>query len=102
METTNDFPNPPLPADAIDVGRAARLVKCHVSTIHRWVLKGKMPGWYRGKGRRLRRLLVSRADVLAMVAPVQPANGRALPESKAIAEEMDRWTQGVLKRFGLA
>ncbi|MBL8798731.1 MAG: helix-turn-helix domain-containing protein [Planctomycetia bacterium] len=100
METTNPSLESPLPPDAIEAGKAARLLKCHVSTIHRWVQKGKIPGWYRG--RQPKRLLVSRADVLEMIAPVKPADGGPAPECKAINEATDRWTESVLKRFGLA
>lgn len=102
METTNSLIDLPLPADAIEAGKAARLVRCHVSTIHRWVLKGRLAGWYRGKGRRLRRLLVSRADVLGMIEPARPTNGAPVPDCKTISAEVDRQTRAVLGRFGLA
>lgn len=55
-----------LPSDLITVKEAARLAhNTHQSTIRRWVLSGKMPG-YRLAGRKF---LVSRADVLAMIQP---------------------------------
>lgn len=56
-----------LPADLITPKEAARLIRTHISTIHRWVQSGRLRGWKRGS-----RYLISRADVEAMLRPVTP------------------------------
>jgi len=57
-----------IPGDLITPNRAARIVKVHISTIHRWIQTSKVCAWRRG----LERYLVSEADVRKMVAPYVP------------------------------
>ena len=83
MDTHED-----LPADLIPTPKAARLVGCHICTIHRWVLRGKLRGW---KRRVLDRgqTLVSRAELLDLAQPkrIEPP---CLPIPLTPAEERRR------------
>lgn len=56
-----------LPEDLIDTTAAARLAKCHITSLNRWIHRGKLRGWRRGG-----RWFVSQADVLALFKPVKP------------------------------
>ena len=58
-----------LPTDLIEPKVAARLLRCNVSTIYRWILKGKLRAWRRGGTRHL----VRRADVEGMLVEEVPA-----------------------------
>ncbi len=57
-----------IPDDLISPRAAARLLSCHVATIHRWIGRGKLRAWTRGENRRL----LSRADVLGLLVPHVP------------------------------
>jgi len=52
------------PADLIRTREAARLMHCHIATVFRWALSGRLRSWRRGRA-----VLVSRADVLAVLGP---------------------------------
>ncbi len=60
-----------IPDDLIRPSQAAKMLGCHMATVYRWVVTGKIPGWRRGGNRYLVRL----ADVKAMLEPVE-ARGR--------------------------
>ena len=62
-----------LPHDLIAPKDAARIAGCHVSTLLRWILHGRLRG-YRKAGSRY---LVSRADVEGVIAEVVPRRRRA-------------------------
>ena len=87
---TNDLPD-----DLIDTTEAARLLRCHVATVFRWILAGKLPGWRRG-----RRHFVRRADVVA--AWTRPKEQPPKLESRREVRERERWVDEVLKKAGLA
>lgn len=55
------------PADLMTTLEAAALIHVHPNTIRTWIRGGQLPAWRFG----LRSLRVSRADVLAMLRPVQ-------------------------------
>lgn len=88
METTQ------LPDDAISTTAAAHLLKVHPSTVVRWVMSGKLPGW-KVEGR----FLVSRADVLARVIRVAPAKPAPPPVFDDAARR--KWVEEGMKRWGL-
>lgn len=63
---TQPITNPAdLPTDLIDVARAARLAKVHISAVHRWVQKAKIRAW-----KRCGRYLVSQAELFGLFEPV--------------------------------
>ncbi len=53
-----------LPDDLIFLSEAARLCRCSLESVRRWVLKGRLPHWRPGRS-----YLVSRADLIALGAP---------------------------------
>lgn len=57
------------PDDLIRPSRAARILDCHVNTVYRWVLTGKLPGWRTPGGG----YLVRESDVRACLVPHVPA-----------------------------
>lgn len=61
-------PPPPPPDDLIVPLAASKLIRSHVATIYRLIHSGELRAYKRGA-----RYLVSRADVLALLQPVQPA-----------------------------
>lgn len=96
METPSDLD---LPDDAISIGQAAKLVRCHKSAVYRWALKGVIPYWRRGPGRRL---LVSRADVLARLEKGAPtaAVKPIVPTAREKSARRQR-NKTILGRYGL-
>lgn len=60
-------PTPGMPTDLITPKAAAKIVKSHVATIHRWLRQGKLKG-YRLAGFRF---LISEAEVRACLSPVE-------------------------------
>ncbi len=80
-----------IPEDLIRPSQAAKLVGCHMATVCRWVMTGKLRGWKLAG----RRYLVSRADVQAMLEPVAavgripvtpPPQARRMKSERAKAE----------------
>ena len=61
-------PPAPPPDDLIPPKAAATVIQAHVATIYRLIHSGQLPAYRRGC-----RYFVSRADVLAVLQPVQPA-----------------------------
>lgn len=55
-----------IPTDLLTPREAARLVKAHLSTVHRWIHTGKLRAYRRGP----HRYLVSQADLEALLRPV--------------------------------
>ena len=94
MSTTE----PPLPPDAIDATRAARLLRLHVSSVHRWVGAGRLAGWRVGVGRR-RRLFVRLADVCGCVEVVGSVGATAHAQTEQARQR--EWTRRVLAEFGV-
>ena len=84
-----------LPDDLMTPREAAKLLRCHLSCIHRWIQKGKLPAW-RVNGERY---LVSRAALLALVTPVTFAQPRVQQTRAAVAEE--KWVYDVLRKHGV-
>lgn len=81
-----------MPDDLIDLKAAARLARCHLATAYRWALSGRLRAW-----KRVGRLFVSRADVLALYERrevVRPERGPTRAQTSAR-------TQRVLAEFGL-
>jgi excisionase family DNA binding protein len=93
MDAT-DFPD-----DLLKPSEAAVLLHCHVATVYRLVGRGLLRAWRRGLSRRL---LVSRADALALLRPVPVAvtGGRVQPEKTRARELEDRRTREVLEAAG--
>lgn len=56
-----------LPEDLIDTTKAARLAKCHVTSVHRWIQRGQLRGW-----RRCGRMFVSQAELVGLFQNVKP------------------------------
>lgn len=82
-----------MPDDVMTTGQAANLVRVRPSTVYRWALAGKVPSW-----RRNGRLLVSRADVQALVE----RTATAAPAPEPVKERRARkdWTERVLRKWG--
>jgi len=86
------------PTDLIRPSEAARLLSCHVGTIHRWINRGKLPGYDRAGTR----VMVSRADVLALVRPLEVTTGRkARPRTTGQARKGHREAMRQLRKAGL-
>lgn len=94
--------NHTVPDDLIPTAEAARLLPSkrpgrhvHISTVLRWVFKGRLRGWRIGAA-----WFVSRAELLAQVRPVQT---RRDDETAAVveAQERTRETDEVLRRHGI-
>lgn len=83
-----------IPDDLITPREAARLVRAHLSTVHRWIQHGQLPGYRRGR----HRYLVSRADVEGLLNRVQPVGvvATTAQEEREYQETMER-----LRRKGL-
>ena len=91
MNNTNE-----LPSDAINCGKAAKILRCHPSAVWRWVEGGRLPGWRVGN-----RLYVSEADVRGQIRRVKPVSG-PVPTPTAEITAMKARTARVLREFGLA
>lgn len=93
---THDFPE-----DAIHASKAAQLLHCHVSQIHRLVLGGQLPGWKVKSGLTKARLFVSKKDVLNRITLVevgQPATDRPrVQQVRRFSPE----TEAGLRRHGM-
>lgn len=99
MPLGTDSTSGPFPDDLISTTEAARLIpsgqpgrKTHTSTIVRWVKQGRLRGWRRGS-----RLLVSQAEVYALLRP-EPVEVRPEVESEIERRERERRTDEVLRR----
>lgn len=57
-----------LPEDLITPREAARLLHLHVSAVYRMVMRGRIRAWKRGTSR----YLLSRQEVMALLAPEPP------------------------------
>jgi hypothetical protein len=66
-----------IPDDLIDARAVARLVRAHIATVYRWLLSGRLRAW-----KRCGRLFASRAEALALFAPVQPRKAERLSPSR--------------------
>jgi excisionase family DNA binding protein len=86
------FQSSPLPEDYITRNQAAKLAGgCHPSTVYRWVRAGRLRGW-RVEGK----LFVSRAEVLAIIRPV---NVPLTPEAQARLRSIE--TERILREKGV-
>lgn len=83
------------PTDLIPAARAARILGCHLATVHRWVLSGRLPGW-----RRLGRWLVSEADARALLVPVD-AEAPPRPRTAAVGRRGYEEAVAALRRLGV-
>ena len=93
----------PLPDDLCTAAEAAALVpgrrpgkRKHVGTIYRWIARGKLRAWKCGP-----QTLVSAAEVLGLVTPVQTGPGPAQPDRRQTFGQRREWTDRILKEFGL-
>lgn len=86
------------PADPIPCGKAAGILRASPTTVWRWVVQGRIPGWRVG-----RRLYVSEADVRAQIVVVasRPVTREVRPVGEQ-AKEMEAAMLAVLRRHGLA
>lgn len=96
-----------LPNDLIGTKEAARLARCHLASVYRWILPhhGKPPrlrSW-----RRTGRLFVSRAELLGLFQPAGGAGAGAAtvqavaPGHTAVSQaEHDRWVEETLREAG--
>jgi excisionase family DNA binding protein len=99
---------PPSPTDLIRILDAARLIDTHPGTIRRWLRSGRLRGY-----RRVGRYLVSKADVLGLVQPIDVDAERVernaarreeyarLPASAAELARNEAWVDAELKRMGI-
>lgn len=85
-----------LPDDLITPRQAARLLRCHIATLHRWIQTGKLPAWRRGG----ERYLVSESAVLALVEPVAVAAAPVVGKRATTARQ--RQTRELMQRLGIA
>lgn len=79
------------PEDLIAPGRAARILGCHVGTIHRWIGRG----WLRAWRRRGERRMVSEAEVRSLLEPTGPRR-EPLPPTR---QERERRQAGAVERL---
>ena len=85
-----------VPPDLIRPGKAARMLGLHITTIYRWILKGRLPAY--GVGPQVR---VSVADVVAQVKRREARNGVPLPVAKHEYEERQRIALEGLRAHGV-
>ncbi len=88
-------PQPTLPTDLIGLAEAAKMLASHKMSVWRWVSKGLMPGFRVGS-----RIKVSRADVVAFAAQVQPV-GVARPRTRAELAAREAEVDRVLRACGV-
>jgi excisionase family DNA binding protein len=81
--------------DLITPREAARLVRCHVSAVYRWLHRGQLQGYRRGPFR----FLVRKADVLAMLSPVHEE--RPAPEKPKVDSAEVEAIKARLRKQGL-
>ncbi len=94
-----------IPTDLISVAEAARIThNAHRGTIRRWILQGKLQG-YQVAGFRM---LVSKADVEALIQPFAPPTRgtagfqeRGLPDTKRTRTKRQRDAERVLREHGI-
>jgi excisionase family DNA binding protein len=84
-----------LPADAIGLKEAGRLINLSSGTIRRWIKIGKIAGWRVGWKR-----FVSREDVLAQVEQHQATRGQVV-QSKSEKRARDTEVDRVLREVGI-
>jgi hypothetical protein len=92
-DKTND-----LPEDLLDMKQAARLAKCHLASMYRYVFSGKLRGF-----KRVGRWFVSAADVKALFHRHQPASERERERREAQAKELterQRFTEAMMRDMG--
>lgn len=80
-----------LPSDLITAAKAAEVLAVHVATVYRLVRSGKLRAWKRVGGR----VRVSRAEVQALLVPVEVQVAGEVPrgqshEEKAAMEAKER------------
>lgn len=85
------------PKDLIDVARAARRLRVHISTIFRWIQTGRLSAWKRRSiGGKKARFFVSKSAIDAAWTPT--AARVPTPES---ASEREKAYQEARKKMGL-
>lgn len=73
------------PSDLLTTAAAAELIQVHRNTLRSWITNGSLRAWRCG----IRSLRVSRADVLAMLKPVQHGEPPAEIPEKAELERAE-------------
>ena len=85
-----------MPKDLIKPSCAARYLSVHIATIYRWIQTGRLRSYRVGQSR----YLLARADVMALVEPVEPACPVVNPAVEKRSRE--RETQQTLREYGIA
>lgn len=85
--------NADIPEDLVTMTEAARLARCSLNSLYRWLLQGKLSSW-----KRCGRRFVSRAELLGLFEE----DRREPPAAPERRRRRDRETQEVLRRHGLA
>ncbi len=90
--------NHDVPGDPIDLTKAAGLVRRDTRTLYRWIDRGLLRAWKLGG-----RVVVDRAELLAMFRPVVPAREQARQRRQERADETARRKRAneELRRRGL-
>lgn len=93
----NDTANGELPDDLLTMKEASRICNnCHVNTIRRWILSGKIQGYRIGS----RKMLVSKRDLLAIIRPITPTPMPTVLNGKE-HRAREKWVDEVLKASGV-
>ncbi len=83
------------PQDLMSTTAAAKFLNVDPATVRRWASIGKLPA-YRIVGR----LRISRADLAALVKPVEP-DSSPRPLTRSERERRDAETDATLRAFGV-
>lgn len=94
VETLDEIPVD----DMIDSKHAARIAKCHLNSLYRWINSGLLRGW-----RRCGRTFVSRHELLALFEPIETQREKAVNEipTRTEVKRMKKWTHDQLLRRGV-
>lgn len=86
-----------IPDDLITPKEAARLLRCHLASVYRWIGEGKLAAWKRLG----HRILVSHAAVERLLQPVEARETVTVPEAAPdVAQERYEAAIERLKRQG--
>lgn len=78
--------------ELVSATKAARMLKCHLNSLHRWRVQGKLRAF-----KRAGRWFFALSDVRAMF---QPTQAPPMPDTRAERERKERAVQEYLKSLG--
>jgi excisionase family DNA binding protein len=86
------------PEDLITPKEAAAILHCHPGTVYRYIEREELHAWKRGSGRRM---LLSRAAVVALLEPVGAKPKEEVVPTRKQESARQRRTREILAKAGM-